>query len=337
MSALIDRRSVGLGMAASLAAPYVSRAADPVKIRVGWIVTPASMVPLALEKKDLMRNFGKTYVAEAIRFEGTPLAITAMAAGELDIGPFAFSALGLAIQNAGMDDLRVICDESEDGFPGHGTNEFMVLKDSPIKTPADLKGKVLATNVQGSAVDVGMRVFLRKHGLEANRDYTIIEAPFPTMKNVLAQKKADLISAVPPFSLDPELRAAGRTLFTQRDAMGISLLSVWVARKPFIDKNRGPLIDFIADTLRTNLWYTDPKNHTEAVALLSKITKAPPEKLNWAFTKDDQYRDPTGMPNLEALQNNLDLQQSVGLLKTHIDVKAHADTSLVAEAAKQLK
>ena len=72
---------------------------------------------------------------------------------------------GLAIQNAGMDDLRVICDESEDGFPGHGTNEFMVLKDSPIKTPADLKGKVLATNVVGSAVDVGMRVYLRKHGL----------------------------------------------------------------------------------------------------------------------------------------------------------------------------
>ncbi len=337
MPGLIDRRGFSLGVAASVAAPYVARAADPVKIRIGWVVTPASMVPLALEKKDLMRNFGKTYVAEAIRFEGTPLAITAMAAGDLDIGPFAFSAFGLAIQNAGMEDLRIICDESEDGFPGYGTNEFMVLKDSPIRTPADLKGKVLATNTVGSAVDVGMRAFLRKSGLEAQRDYTIVEAPFPTMKAILSDKKADLISAVPPFSLDPQLRAISRTLFTQRDAFGVSLLSVWAARKPFIDKNRAALIDFIEDTLRTNLWYTDPNNHAEAVALLSKITKAPPERLGWAFTKDDQYRDPTGMPNLKAMQSNLDQQKAVGLLTRDIDVMKYSDVSLVEEAAKRLK
>jgi sulfonate transport system substrate-binding protein len=313
MTAVINRRALNLGLAASVAAPYVARAADPVKIRIGWIVTPASMVPLALEKKDLMRNFGKTYIAEAIRFEGTPLAITAMAAGDL------------------------ICDESEDGFPGYGTNEFMVLKDSPIKTVADLKGKVLATNTVGSAVDVGIRAHLRKNGLEAQKDYTIVEAPFPTMKAVLADKKADLISAVPPFSLDPQLRSISRTLFTQRDAFGVSLLSVWAARKPFIDKNRAALIDFIEDTLRTNLWYTDPKNHAEAVALLSKITKAPPERLNWAFTKDDQYRDPNGMPNLKAMQANLDQQKAVGLLTKDIDVMKYSDTSLVEEAAKRLK
>lgn len=337
MTGLINRRSVNAGIVASIAAPRVARAADPPKIRIGWVVTPASMVPLALEKKDLMRNFGKTYVAEAIRFEGTPLAITAMAAGDLDIGPFAFSAFGLAIQNAGMDDLRIICDESEDGFPGYGTNEFMVLKDSPIKTPADLKGKVLATNTVGSAVDVGMRAYLRKNGLEAQKDYTIIEAPFPTMRAVLADKKADLISAVPPFSLDPQLRSISRTLFTQRDAFGVSLLSVWAARKPFIDKNRAALVDFIEDTLRTNLWYTDPKNHGEAVALLAKITKAPAERLGWAFTRDDQYRDPMGMPNLKAMQANLDLQRSVGLLTKEIDVMKYSDVSLVEEAAKRLK
>jgi hypothetical protein len=61
-------------------------------------------------------------------------------------------------------------------------------------TVADLKGKVLATNVVGSAVDIAM---LRRDGLEANRDYTIIEALFPAMRAMLAEKKADLISAVP--------------------------------------------------------------------------------------------------------------------------------------------
>ncbi len=332
----LNRRALNAGLAASVAAPYVARAADPVKIRLGWIVTPAQMIPLALEKKDLMYNLGKTYTVEATRFEGTPLAITAMATGDLDIGPLGFSSLGLAIQNAGMEDLRIICDESEDGFPGYGTNEFMVLKDSPIKSAADLKGKVLATNTIGSAVDVAMRAYLRKSGLEAQRDYTIVEAPFPTMRSVLGDKKADLISAVPPFSLDPQLRGIARTLFTERDAFGVSMLSVWVARKPFIDKNRAALVDLIADTLRTNLWYTDPKNHTEAVANLAKVMRAPPEKLGWAFTKDDQYRDPHGMPNLKAMQSNLDQQLEVGLLTKKIDVSKYSDTSLVVEAAKRL-
>src|SRR6267154_2412325 len=70
---------------------------------------------------------------------------------------------------------------------GHYTNQFFVLKDSPIQKVADLKGKVVATNAVGSAVDIAMRAMLRKHGLEDKRDYTVVEAPFPTMKAMLAQ------------------------------------------------------------------------------------------------------------------------------------------------------
>ena len=159
---------------------------------------------------------GRAGFAEATRFEGTPPVITALAAGELDIGPLAFSSFGLAIQNAHMDDLRVICDEIQDGVAGHGTNEFMVRNDSPIKTVADLKGKVLATNAMGSAVDIAMRAMLRRSGLEANRDYTVVEAPFPAMRAMLAERKADLISAVPPFSLDQSSRHGPHAIYAAR-------------------------------------------------------------------------------------------------------------------------
>jgi sulfonate transport system substrate-binding protein len=232
----LDRRQFNLGGIAAgalLAAPRIARAA-PVKIRCGWVVIPASLAPLVLEKKDILKHFGQSYVAEATRFEGTPPVITALASGDLDIGPLAFSSFGLAIQNAHMDDLRVICDEIQDGVAGHGTNQFMVLKDGPVKTVADLKGKVLATNVIGSAVDIAMRAVCRRSGLEANRDYTIIEAPFPAMRAMLAEKKADMISAVPPFSLDPDLNAMAHSLFTQKDALGITQLTMWTARTPFI-------------------------------------------------------------------------------------------------------
>jgi NitT/TauT family transport system substrate-binding protein len=290
--------------------------AAPVKIRVGWVVVPASTAPLVLEKKDILTNYGKTYVAEATRFAGTPPVITALAAGELDIGPLAFSSFGLAIQNANMDDLRVICDEVQDGVAGHGTNQFMVLKDGPVKTVADLKGKVLATNAMGSAVDVAMRAMLRKNGLEADKDYTVVEAPFPAMRAMLAERKVDLISAVPPFSLDPDLGAIARTLFTQKDAFGITQLTMWTARTGFIAQNRAALVDFLQDTLRAIRWYTDPKNHEEAVAIVARLNKAPPERMDWAFTDRDQYRDPNGTPNLSALQSNLQQQRKSACLRT---------------------
>ena len=340
MKRCIDRRQFSLGgiAAGATAATGVHGVAqaEPVKIRVGWVVVPASLAPLVLAKKDILKHSGQSYVAEATRFEGTPPVITALAAGELDIGPLAFSSFGLAIQNAHMDDLRVICDEIEDGVPGHGTNQFMVLNDGPVKTVADLKGKVLATNVVGSAVDIAMRAVLRRSGLEPNRDYTIVEAPFPAMRAMLTEKKADLISAVPPFSLDPNLLSIAHSLFTQKDAFGVTQLTMWTARTPFIQQNRAALVDFLEDTIRAIRWYSDPTNHEAAVAIVAGLNKAPPARMEWAFTGKDQYRDPNGMPNLSALQSNLQLQKQTGFLKEDIDAKTYSDVSLVEEAAKRL-
>jgi NitT/TauT family transport system substrate-binding protein len=337
----MNRRHFGFGalaagtVMAGVAMPRPARA-EPVRIRVGWVVVPASLAPLVLQQKELLTHFGKSYTAEAIHFEGTPPVITALAAGELDIGPLAFSSFALAIQNAHMDDLRVISDEIQDGVAGHGTNEFMVLKDGPIKKVADLKGKVLATNAMGSAVDISMRAMCKRNGLEANRDYTIIEAPFPAMRAMLAEKKADLISAVPPFSLDPALLAIANSLFTQKDAFGVTQLTMWTARTGFIAEHRAALVDFLEDVVRAVRWYDDPNNHEEAVAIVARLNKAPPERMGWAFTSRDQYRDPNGMPNLDALQKNVEEQKQVGFLKQDIDVKKYSDLSMVEEAAKRL-
>src|SRR5215471_17046399 len=190
-----------------------AQAAEPVKIRGAWVVPVANLPSIWLEKKDLARHLGKSYLYEPVRFQGTPPMITAIANNELEIANLAYSTLGIAIENAGMDDIRVISDEFRDGVPGYYTVEYMVLADGPIQKIEDLKGKVIATNAAGSAVDVAMRAMLKKHGLEDKRDYTTVEAPFPTMRAMLAEKKVDLIPAVLPFSLDPEMRKTGRVLF----------------------------------------------------------------------------------------------------------------------------
>src|SRR6202044_2441826 len=236
--------------------------------------------------------------------------ITAIANNELEIGNLAFSTLPIAIENAGMDDIRVISDDFQDGVEGYASNDFEVLANGPIQKIEDLKGKVLATNAMGSGVDVAMRAMLRKHGLEANRDYTIIEAPFPAMKSMLAEKKADLIT--------------GGVLFTMRDAIGPSQFVMWSARKPFIDAHRAALVDFLEDSLRIEHWYLDPSNHAAVADIASQLTKQPPERFGWLFTKADYYRDPNMVPNLDALQKNVDMTKDLGFINASFNVKAHS-------------
>jgi sulfonate transport system substrate-binding protein len=311
--------------------------ADPLKIRGAWVAPVANWASIWLEKKDLAKHFGQSYVFEPIHFAGTPPMVTAIANNEVEIGDLAFSTLPIAIENAGMDDIRVIADEFQDGAAGYRDDGYEVLNDGPIKKVEDLKGKVVATNAAGSGVDVAMRAMLRKHGLEANRDYTIIEAPFPAMRAMLAEKKVDLIPAVLPFALDPQLRAIAHPLFTVADAMGVSQFIIWTTRKPFIDAHRAAMLDFIEDSMRIERWYLDPNNHDAAAAIAWQITKQPPERFGWLFTKQDYYRNPNMTPNLDALQKNVDMTKELGFVKASFDVKAHSDLSLVEEAAKRLQ
>jgi len=309
----------------------------PVKIRVAWTAPVSNWASILLEKKDLAKHLGKSYTLEPVRYAGTPLMITALANGELEVANLAYSTIAIAIKNAGLEDLRVIADEFRDGVEGRYTNEYYVLKDGPIQKVTDLKGKVVATNAAGSAVDVAMRAMLRKAGLEDKRDYTVLEAPFPTMRAMLAEKKVDLIPAVLPFSLDPEIRKVARPLFSQRDAIGVTDMIVWTARKPFIDKNRAAMVDFMEDSIRIVRWYLDPANQKEAAEIAARVTKQPADRFTWLFTKQDYYRNPDMVPDLKALQSNLNITRELGFVKDDIDVSKYSDLTVVEDALKRLK
>jgi NitT/TauT family transport system substrate-binding protein len=331
-------RVAGILVAASAFALLTGGAnADPVKIRAGWSNTPTALAPVIFAKPELAQHLGKTYTMEPVHFAGSAPEITALASGDLDIATLAPSSMASAIENAHMSDLRVIGDENQDGVDGWFTSLYFVLKDSPIKSVEDLKGKVLASNAIGGGLDIGIRAMLRKHHLDDKRDATIIEGPFPAMLPMLAEHKADLVAAVPPFSFIGEAKGNVRTLFTLRDAIGTSEFIFDVARKPFIDKNHAALVDFTEDWIRAERWYLDPKNHDEAVKIVADFTKVPAASWqDWLFTHKDVYRDPNHRANLKALQSSLDIQQQLGIQKTHIDVPKYADSSLVDEAVKRI-
>src|SRR4029078_12442087 len=127
------------------------------------------------------------------------------------------------------------------------------------------------------------------------------------------------------------------TLFNQREAIGVTDMIVWTARKPFLDKNRAAMVDFMEDTLHMPPGSADPKNKKEAMEIADRVTKQPAERFDWLFTKRDAYHDPNMLPDLAALQKNVDMTRDLGFVKSALDVKKHADLSIVEEAAKRLK
>src|SRR6185312_10511398 len=100
--------------------------ADPVKLRIAWIV-PAGDAPLALlGRPGIAQHQGKSYELEFTHFTSTPSMITAIASGQVDLVPFAYSSFALAVENAKLNDLRIIADCFRDGVNGYYSTEFMV-------------------------------------------------------------------------------------------------------------------------------------------------------------------------------------------------------------------
>src|ERR1700685_4467493 len=85
---------LALALAASCAA---AASAEPAKLRLGWIV-PASDSPfLMFNKQGIAKHEGTSYTLDLQHFQSTPLMVTALAAGELDMAELSYPALACAI------------------------------------------------------------------------------------------------------------------------------------------------------------------------------------------------------------------------------------------------
>ncbi len=315
-----------------------ARADGPVKITLAWATVPGQLLACFYQHPAMLKHYGKSYVVQPVYYKGSGPQITALAAGELDLALYAPDALAYSVENAGLKDIRVIGDATRDGHGDYNSRKYMVLANSPIRTIDDLKGKILATNSIAGAMDTAMRVLLRRHGLEDRRDYQVVELDFPNQFPALLAGKIDLASIPLPFSISVEKTGKARTLFTMKDAMGESDMTIMTARGAFIAAHRAALVDFFEDTQRMMHWFYDPANRPQALAMAASFTKRPASFFaDWLLTKKDDYRDPDIRPNLDAVQRDIDIEAKMGLLKRPIDVAKYADLSLIDDAAKRLR
>jgi sulfonate transport system substrate-binding protein len=323
----------GLGLLLLVVIAAFPSHADPLKLRIGYQVSPDKFALFLAHRQDVVTHLGQSYDVELLPFQASSIEITALATGDVDFALLGYSSFGIALDAAKMDDLRLVFDNFRDGVEGYYSFDLAVLKDGPIGKIEDLKGRVLATNGGGSVVDLAMRYVLKKHGLEDKRDYTLIEVSLPNMFPMLAAHKVDLISLNNTLMHDPKIAGNVRTLFKEKDAFGPTEFAFYCARTGFLARNREALADFFEDVVRAARWTLVPANRNEAIQMAAKIMKRSPYYL---LPVEDDYRDPDSRPDVVALQRNLDAMLELGFVKARVDAAAHTDLSFIDAAVRKV-
>jgi NitT/TauT family transport system substrate-binding protein len=154
------------------------------------------------------------------------------------------------------------------------TTQLVTLRDSPLRTAADLKGKTIAVVSLGSIDVVSIQLFLDKNGGDSAA-VKFIELPEAVMLSALESGRVDVALIVNP-TLAAALASGNVRVFTSPyDAVGPRfLLAGWFAMEDFVAKNMDVVQRFSAALYRSAL-YTNA-HHAETVPILAAYSHIDP-------------------------------------------------------------
>jgi NitT/TauT family transport system substrate-binding protein len=148
---------------------------------------------------------------------------------------------------------------------------FYIMALPEIKTIEDLRGKAVGVTRFGSSTDFTMRYVLRKHGLNPDRDVTMIQAGDLFAAATMLKAKA-IVAA--PFSSPANLKAeeAGARTLMNMGAAGVYFPhDAWMARRTFINANEDLVRRFMkAYSEGVHRLHSDPAVGRRAVQKFSR-------------------------------------------------------------------
>jgi len=155
-------------------------------------------------------------------YNAGPSAMEAIFAGSLDVtyvgpGP----ALNAHFKSNGQE-IRVISGAANAGAA------LVVKADSPIKNPADFRGKKIATPQLGNTQDISCRAWLKAHGFNVTLtggDVMVIPTANPDQLALLQKGSVDAVWTVEPWVTRLELEAKARVFLEDKDTITTWLVS----------------------------------------------------------------------------------------------------------------
>ena len=310
--------------AVMLMMPGAAGAQEKVKIRIGTHVSISAH--LFMQKKpEILKNLGKTYDVEWVRFAGSGDAMPALVAGKLD-GCLATPFPTANAINQSRVPVTIVHQLLSFGFDGHYDDYTVVRADSGIAKVADMKGKVIGVNAIGGTVDMGVRIMARKSGLNPDRDLTVVEARPPFLAGMVRDNKLQAATLFQPFFEEAMAKGDLKILYRTSDIYGGPTDYVFMAfDDKFLKANSKAVRNYIEDYLIAVNWALD--NREEAVKIYAEQWKLPvPVVDSYLLTKKDYLVRRDGKLSAAGIQPVADALSSNGFMPP-FDVSKHLDLS----------
>lgn len=299
-----------LGAALSIAPAHTASAQDAAvtKLRVGYI--PIGVYSYFWRARDAGYFKDENLEVELVPMAGGGQIIPALQSGSLQFG--ISDALGvLNARNGGIPATYVSFNFSQAAAdPVHA----VLTTDPNIKTPADLKGKSVATNLSYNTDWTMMRAWLRKNDVDL-RSITFREVPFPDMLSALRNNTVSAVGASEPFITIGKEQGARVLGYYFTDVQSPVVLSGIVALTPYIEKNKDVVKRFVRAVNRAiDDYNADPMIARKTIAANTKIPPSVVEKMGLGKWQ-------ASVP-AEQMQFWVDAAKKEGIISNEADLKS---------------
>lgn len=265
-------------------------------------------------------------------FQGFPEIKEALMSNKMQAG-FMVAPMAIALRAQGVP-IKIV-------YLGHRYGSAVVVRtDGPVKTFADLKGKLVAIPSRFSDERLILFRAMKVHGMKPG-DFKMVEMAPPDVAGALAADAIDAFSMGEPYPSQAEMGGFGRVLFHAREYWPDYISCVLVVRQDIID-NRPDAVQVLVDGIaRSGLWLDNPpkklnrRNHA-ADFVGRYYFRQDPRLLRWALTNPlDRVLYQPLTPYRKDFELIVSLMRETGVLDRDIEFEEYIDIRFAEGAMTQ--
>ena len=290
------------------------------RIRIGWAGTSPANSPIwVVQAKGYLKTQGLD--AQVIALTASPIAIQAMLAGELDVIVTSVTTL-VSARLAGADIVMVL--GMVPTFVDH------IVTQQNITSFDQLKGKLGGVNRLGSTSDLGLRLALRRKGIDPEKDTKIITAGENPSRLAAVSKGVVQFTIIP----EPFVREAEKIGLKDFFSIGSLKIPFWwnavLVRESTLRSKRPALLKFTRAMMEAVHYIKTEKEGTKEI--FSKNLKlTDPDGLERAYRDYSDIFPEDLMPTADGVKTMLDDLAPRNPKAAAANPKNFVDPSLVQE------
>ena len=300
-----------------------SLAAGQEKLRLAWAgFSPTNSPVWVIEDRKLLQKQGVT--PEILAINASPTVLQALLANEIEAASISVTTL-TSSRLAGADTVMIL------GVVPTFVDHIVSL--SSITAVEQLKGKTAGVNRLGSTSDLGLRLALKKLGIDPEKDVKII----PT--GGTAERFAALSKGITQFTIIPEPFLTQAEKLGFRNLFNISDLKIpfwWngILSRESIVKTKRPLMLKLVRAMVEAIHIIKTEKEYAKEIFKKNLGVNDPEGLERAYKDYSNAFPEVPYPNPEGVKTMLDDLAPKNPKAASADPKTYVDMSLVGELDK---